>query len=261
MALGKRDRQQAILAELHASPSLRISELARRFHVVTETIRRDLDELGRRGLLSRTYGGAAGPPLDLEPSLDDRYRTMVDQRFAIARAVPGLLRDGATIMIDSGATTIYVARRLAAAMKDITVITTSFGVATALAVNRRIRVIVCPGEFDTGDGGVGGPDTLAYLRRFNPAYAIIGASRVDAKGPSDDNSVSAWNKRVMIEQAEAVLLVADSSKFEQAALEHVCALDVLDYLVTDGAPSPRFAEALESAEVAVKVGEPKGVER
>ena len=134
--------------------------------------------------------------------------------------MPGLLRDGATIMIDFGATTIYVARRLAAAMKDITVITTSFGVATALAVNRRIRVIVCPGEFDTGDGGVGGPDTLAYLRRFT-GYAIIGTSKVDANGPSDDNSVSAWNKRVMIERAEAVLLVADSSKFEQAALEHV----------------------------------------
>lgn len=252
--LGKRDRQQAILAELHASPSIRISELARRFDVVTETIRRDLDELGGQGLLSRTYGGAAGPPLDLEPSLDDRYRTKVDQRFAIARAVPGLLRDGATVMIDSGATTIYVARRLAAAMKNLTVVTTSFGVATALAVNRSIRVIVCPGEFDTGDGGVGGPDTLAYLRKFNPAYAIIGASKVDSEGPSDENSLSAWNKRAMIERAAAVILVADSSKFEQTALEHICALDVLDYLVTDSPPSPAFTAALERAEVTVKVG-------
>lgn len=253
--LRKRDRQQAILAELHASPSIRISELAQRFDVVTETIRRDLDELSEQGLLSRTYGGAAGPPLDLEPSLDDRYRTKVDQRSAIARAVPGLLRNGDTIMIDAGATTIYVARRLAAELKNLTVITTSFGVASALAVNPSIRVIVCPGEFDMGDGGVGGPDTLAYLRKFNPSYAIIGASRVDANGPSDENSMSAWNKRVMIERAEAVILVADHSKFEQAALEHVCALDELDYLVTDGSPSTQFAAALKRAGVGVKVAE------
>jgi DeoR/GlpR family transcriptional regulator of sugar metabolism len=253
--LRKRDRQQAIMAELHASPSIRISELAHRFDVVTETIRRDLDELSEQGLLSRTYGGAAGPPLDLEPSLDDRYRTMVDQRSAIARAVPELLRNGDTLMIDAGATTIYVARRLAAELKDLTVITTSFGVASALAVNRSIRVLVCPGEFDVGDGGVCGPDTLAYLRKFNPSRAIIGASRVNADGPSDDNSMSAWNKRVMIERAEAVILVADHSKFEQAALEHVCALDELDFLVTDGVPSSGFANELEKAGVKVKIAQ------
>jgi DeoR/GlpR family transcriptional regulator of sugar metabolism len=116
-------------------------------------------------------------------------------------------------------------------------------------------VIVCPGEFDVGDGGVGGPDTLAYLRKFNPIHAIIGASKIDANGPSDENSMSAWNKRVMIERAEAVILVADHSKFEQAALEHVCALDELDFLVTDGAPSPRFAMALDKAGVRVTVAE------
>lgn len=251
--LRKGDRQQAILAELHASPSIRISELAQRFDVVTETIRRDLDELGRQGLLSRTYGGAAGPPLDLEPSLDDRYRTKVDQRSAIARTVTPLLRDGDTLMIDAGATTIYVARRLAAELKGLTVITTSFGVASALAVNPTIRVIVCPGDFDVRDGGVGGPDTLAYLRRFNPAHAIIGASKVDMNGPSDENSISAWNKRAMIERAGSVILVVDHSKFGQEALEHVCALDELDYLVTDARPSATLVSALENADVELRV--------
>jgi DeoR/GlpR family transcriptional regulator of sugar metabolism len=253
--LRKRDRQQAILAELHASPSIRISELAQRFNVVTETVRRDLDELSSQGLLSRTYGGAAGPPLDLEPSLDDRYRTKVDQRSAIARAVPGLVRNGDVLMIDAGATTIYVARRLAAELRDLTVITTSFGVASALAANRTIRVIVCPGEFDAGDGGVCGPDTLAYLRKFNPSYAIIGSSKIDANGPSDENSMSAWNKRVMIERAASVILVADHTKFEQVAFEHVCALAELDFLVTDAAPAPGFAKALEKAGVTVRVPE------
>lgn len=251
----KQDRQEAILAELRASPAIRISELAERFGVSTETIRRDLDEMGGQGLLSRTYGGAAGPPLTFEPSLDDRYRMMIDQRSRIAKSAGRLIQNGDNLMIDSGATTIYVARRLAAEFRDLTVVTTSFGVASSLVVNPTIRVIVCPGEFDSRDGGVTGPDTLDYLRRFNPARAIIGASRLDANGPSDVNSTAVWIKRVMIEQAKEVILVADQSKFDQAAFEHVCPLDSLDYLVTDGAPRPGLSDALAKAGVSVRIAD------
>jgi DeoR/GlpR family transcriptional regulator of sugar metabolism len=253
-ALGKLDRQEAILAQVRATPAVRIAKLAKQFHVSTETIRRDLDDMGERGLLSRTYGGAAGPPLVLEPSLDERYRTKVDQRTIIAKAARELVTPGDTLMIDAGSTTIYVARQLSADLRDLTVITTSFGVASSLATNPTIRVVVCPGQFDPGDGGVGGPDTLEYLRRFSATTAIIGASRLDASGPSDVNSTSAWTKRVMIERAEQVILVADHSKFEQRAFENVCDLDCLDYLVTDASPSLSFARTLSEKRVAVKVG-------
>ena len=111
-ALGKLDRQEAILAQVRATPAVRIAKLAKQFHVSTETIRRDLDDMGERGLLSRTYGGAAGPPLVLEPSLDERYRTKVDQRTIIAKAARELVTPGDTLMIDAGSTTIYVARQL-----------------------------------------------------------------------------------------------------------------------------------------------------
>jgi DeoR/GlpR family transcriptional regulator of sugar metabolism len=253
-ARGKLDRQEAILAEVRATPAVRIAKLAKRFAVSTETIRRDLDDMSERGLLSRTYGGAAGPPLALEPSLHERYRTMVDQRTLIAKAARELVAPGDTLMIDAGSTTIYVARQLSAELRELTVITTSFGVASSLATNPTIRVIVCPGQFDPGDGGVGGPDTLEYLRRFNVTRAIIGASRLDADGPSDVNSTSAWIKRVMIERAEQVILVADHSKFEQRALENVCSLDCLDYLVTDASPSTSLGRALAERNVEVKVG-------
>ena len=67
--------------------------------------------------------------------------------------------------------------------------------------------------------------------------------------------MSAWNKRVMIERAASVILVADHTKFEQVAFEHVCALAELDFLVTDAAPAPGFAKALEKAGVTVRVAE------
>lgn len=255
-ALAKLDRQQAILAEVRASPAVRIAKLAQRFCVSTETIRRDLDEMSRRGLLSRTYGGAAGPPLALEPSLDDRYRTMVDQRTLVAKAASQLVSDNDLLMIDAGSTTIYVARQLSADLRGLTVVTTSFGVASALVANPSIRVLVCPGEFDPRDGGVCGPDTLAYLRRFNVAKAIIGASAVDAAGPSDANSTSAWIKRVMIERADKVILAVDQTKFDQRAFEIVCGLESLDYVATDAAPPAGLSRALGEAGVEVKVGVP-----
>ena len=249
----KRLRQESILAELRASPAIRIAELAATHAVSTETIRRDLDELSAEGLISRTYGGATGAPLAGEPLLDDRFRANVDQRTAMAKATALLINKSDSLMIDAGATTIYVARRLAAELSDLTVVTNSFGVATALAANPSIRILMCPGQYDPSDGGVTGPETLAYIRSFSVATTIIGASRLDVEGPSDFNSASVWVKRTMIERAKETVLVLDNSKFEQKAFENICALDAVDHLVTDAAPPKPLVKALRAAGVQVRV--------
>ena len=253
----KQKRQGAIIAELRASPAIRIVELALEHDVSTETIRRDLDELSAAGLINRTYGGATGAPATAEPLYDDRYRANTAQRMELARAAVPLIRNGDTLMIDAGSTTVFVAKRLAAELNDLTVITTGFGVASALATNPGIRVRMCPGEYDPGEGGVRGPDTISYLERFNVSHAIIGASRLDADGPSDFNSASVWIKRTMFKQAASSILVLDSSKFEQKAFEHICPLDKLNHLVTDAAPPAKLAKALAQSNVAVHLPEKK----
>lgn len=247
----KQKRQDAIIAELRASPAIRIVELAHEHDVSTETIRRDLDELSAAGLINRTYGGATGAAATAEPLYDERYRANTAQRMALARAAVLLVKTGDTLMIDAGSTTVFVAKRLAAELNDLTVITTGFGVAAALASNPTIRVRMCPGEYDAGEGGVRGPDTISYLERFNVAHAIIGASRLDNEGPSDFNSASVWIKRTMFKQAADSILVLDSSKFGQKALEHICPLDKLNHLVTDAAPPSKLAKALAQNRVAV----------
>lgn len=253
--LGKQERQDRILAELQASPAIRILDLAERFAVSTETVRRDLDELSRDGLINRTYGGAAGAPLVLEPSLDERYRTKTNERIRIGRMASHLVVPGDVLMIDAGATTIYVARRLAADIRDLTVITTSFGVASALAATPSIRIIVCPGDFDPREGGVVGPDTLAFLRRFHAAKAIIGASGLGSEGPTEASSSSAWIKRVMIERSVQAILVIDQTKFGQTMFEVVCPLSDLDHLVTDAAPIGSLQKSLAKANVTLHVAQ------
>ena len=253
----KQKRQGAIIAELRASPAIRIVELALEHDVSTETIRRDLDEMSAAGLINRTYGGATGTPANAEPLFDERYRANAAQGMELARAAVPLIRNGDTLMIDAGSTTVFVAKRLAAELNDLTVITTGFGVASALATNPGIRVRMCPGEYDPGEGGVRGPDTISYLERFNVSHAIIGASRLDADGPSDFNSASVWIKRTMFKQAANSILVLDSSKFGQKAFEHICPLDKLNHLVTDTAPPATLAKVLSQNNVAVHLPEKK----
>lgn len=247
----KARRQEAILAELRASPAIRIVELANAHNVSTETIRRDLDELSAAGLISRTYGGATGAPLASEPLLDERYRSNQAQRLVLAKAVVPLIRDGDSLMIDAGATTIYVAGRLAAECSNLSIVTTSFGVASALAANPTFRIRVCPGEYDPRDGGVGGPDTISYLAQFQVTHTVIGASRLDARGPSDFNATSVSIKRAMIRQAAQTILVLDHEKLEQAAFERICPLSEIDRLVTDRPPPEALARALAKAKVEV----------
>ena len=139
----KQERQEQIVAELHISPAIRASEIAERLGVHAETVRRDLKDLDRSGLINRTYGGAAVAPLAFEPSLAERDRILVNERRRIGRFAAALVEPGDVLLIDAGSTTIHFARQLAARAIDLTVITNSYGVATvsgATTVGTRDRL-------------------------------------------------------------------------------------------------------------------------
>ena len=145
------------MAELRANPTVRVAALARAFGVSTETVRRDLDALSEGGLVSRTYGGAALPAIGVEPSLAQRQRELTAERERIARHAVGLVAARDVLMIDCGSTTWQFARRLATLPMPLTVITNSLGVASTLAANPAIRVVIRPGDYAAGEGGTFGP--------------------------------------------------------------------------------------------------------
>src|SRR5687768_3740782 len=104
MKLRKRDRQQKILDEFRISPSVRLGDLADRYEVTKETIRRDIDELSEQGLLARTYGGAVASPMNYEPGIRERSTVNPEGRRRMARVAVNLIADCAIVMIDTGAT-------------------------------------------------------------------------------------------------------------------------------------------------------------
>jgi DeoR/GlpR family transcriptional regulator of sugar metabolism len=247
-------RQQQIVAELATSPIVRISRLADRFGVSTETARRDIEELSQRGIIDRTYGGAATRYIGFQPAVTERDRHAVIERSRIGRAAAALVKPGDVVMIDSGSTTTQFARALAAALVGpVTILTNSLSVATALVGIESIRVILCPGDLNGRERGLYGPEAVAFIGRYYADLAFIGASGLTVDGPTDVESRACSIKRAMVERASRTVLLVDSTKFDQRHLEVVCPLAQISDIVTDVSPKRALAEAIRKVGTALRI--------
>lgn len=252
--LKKSERRRQILLELKLRPHVRISELAQRFNVSTETLRRDFDALADDGLVNRAHGGATAPAQGHYPSLDERANARIEERERIGRRAAHLVQDGETVMIDSGSTTIQLARALAYLGRRCTVITNSIPVAMTLG-HASSEVLLCPGEYLPAESAVAGTETLDFLNRFHVDRCMIGASGLSAEGPSETVRGFAAVKRVMLRRAEHRHLLIDSEKFGRKGLAQVGALDAIDSAVVDRRPKGDLLRALDEAGVEILVAD------
>jgi DeoR/GlpR family transcriptional regulator of sugar metabolism len=251
----KARRQDLILAELRINRTIRVSELAEKFGTSTETIRRDLDEMKAAELLNRTHGGATSLPMGHEPSLLEREHILLGERRRIAEKAVATLRPNDVVMMDSGTTTLEVAKAMSARLFSNTVITNSYPVASVLAVNPMLRVVMPPGEFTAAESMVNGAETNEFVRRFSANVFITGASGLTIDGPADTNLDASRLKRTMMSRAHKTMLVADHSKFDRSALETICPWDKITTVVTDVTPPDPFREAFEASGVELIVAE------
>ena len=249
----KAERREQILLELKLRPHVRVSELADRFGVSGETVRRDMDELSGAGLINRAHGGASAAAHGNYPGLDERSRARFTQRERIGRAAAKLVQPGETAMIDSGSTTLQLARFLAYAGTSCTVITNSLPVAMALGQSAEISVILCPGDYIASEAAVVGPEATEFLARHNVDRCLIGAAGFTTEGPSETVRGFAAIKRVMLRQSANRHLLVDGEKFGKRGLFQVGGLETITSVVVDRAPSPIVKTALENAEVGVLV--------
>ncbi len=255
MSRKKEKRQQEIISLLRSSPSMRINELAKLFNVTTETIRRDLDQMNKKGVLERTYGGAiVNSPQ--EPGLNVRHNLLVREREAIAKQVVSEIKGGHHFMVGSGATTVHIARRMAAELGDITVIVHSFGVAMELSHNPTIRVLMAPGFYNPDEGANHGAHTLCFLDSFWADYAILGASGLTAEGPSDALIDAGEVYAKMMARSFKTILAADKSKFDLKFPAQYATWKEIHYLVTDQAPGEDLNRVLNQNEIDVQTVTP-----
>jgi DeoR/GlpR family transcriptional regulator of sugar metabolism len=250
--MSKSDRQSRIVAELRATPSLRVNELASLLDVSTETVRRDLAELDERGLINRTYGGAMRP-VAFEPALAEREKLMVEERERIAVAALRLVEDNDILMIGGGATTLTFARRLAVERNHLTIITHSFSIAMALASNPLHKVLMLPGQYDAREGLIHGPDTIDALQKYRAHRAFLGASGLTPEGPNDAGVGPGLIYGAMARRSTRTTVLADHTKFERPSLSVYANWSPALELVTDDAPGGELDAALKAAQVTVTV--------
>jgi DeoR/GlpR family transcriptional regulator of sugar metabolism len=222
-----------IVERLRDAAQVTVAELATITGASEMTVRRDLDVLAAHGVLRRVHGGAVpATPSGVEPPFAARAVSAQAAKRAIADAAVELIRDGETIVLDSGTTALEVARRLRD--RAVTVMPLSLHAVTELLDAPRVRLLIPGGEPRPGELAMVGPLTLASLRQLHFDVAVLGtcAFSLDA-GATAYDLPDAEVKRQALAVADRSLLLADGAKWGRAALAHVCAADRPDVVVTD----------------------------
>ncbi|MEV7097774.1 DeoR/GlpR family DNA-binding transcription regulator [Amycolatopsis sp. NPDC051045] len=254
------ERQRVIVERLRDADQVGVGELAEATGASEMTVRRDLDHLASRGVLRRVHGGAvAASPSGIEPPFAARATTAIAAKRAIAAAAAELIRDGETVVLDSGTTALELARLLRG--RSITVMPLSLHAVRELAEAPGVRLLLPGGEPRPGEQALVGPLTLASLRalRFDVAVLSPCAIGLDS-GLTAFDLADAEVKRAALDVAARVIVLADGAKWGRAALAHVCPADRADVVITDpGAPEDQRA-ALTERGVLVHVAVPTPTE-
>lgn len=245
------ERKQRILSALHRTPAVRVAELGRALRVSTASIRRDLADLARAGLLKRTHGGAVTPRLAaLEPSLADKEDQYQAEKAAIAAAAVGFVRQGDTIFLDAGSTTRQIARELQH-RHGIIVVTNALNIAWELA-SSDLELVLTGGQVRRGILSQVGPLAEQAIASLHVDTLFLAANGVDVeKGVTTPSLVEAQTKRAMVAHATQVILVADHSKFGRVTFSRICGLDEVHHVITDARLPASTAGAI--AQLGVKV--------
>ncbi|EJJ27089.1 DeoR/GlpR family DNA-binding transcription regulator [Rhizobium sp. CF142] len=241
-------RRQTILSILIEDGHVRVSDLAERFRVSDDTIRRDLSALSDEGYLQKTHGGAVN--LDVPSMRRDMRRGIAQEaKEQIGEQAVAHLTIGDTIFLDAGQTVLEVAKRLPAG--SFTVITPSLDVANALSVRTDIRLIILGGEWDHAQRLFRGQATIEAIKNFRANTMVTGACAIDRTfGVTASEEWDAAAKRAMLAVSERKMLVADHTKMGRREPFFVSPLEDYDFFITDR-PAAENLSVQQNAEDAV----------
>lgn len=230
-----RQRQELILGEVRTTGGARVSVLVERLGVSDMTVRRDIDALAERGLVTRVHGGAtvAGSSVD-EPGFAAKSGLHTAAKQAIATAAARLIEPGASVALSAGTTTHAVASALLGVPR-LTVVTNSLRVAEVMHESARedMTVVLTGGERTPSDALVG-PVAVAALRRLHVDWLLMGVHGMDAEaGFTTPNLVEAETNRALVASARQVAVVVDNSKWGVVGLSTIATLAEVDVVVSD----------------------------
>ncbi|WP_209121766.1 DeoR/GlpR family DNA-binding transcription regulator [Alkalihalobacillus sp. BA299] len=231
------ERKRYILDQLRSKQKVQVTSLSEYFSVTTETIRRDLDQLEKEGMVKRVYGGAVLSSFHQgEPSLLNRKSIMEKEKKLIGKKAAELIKNGSTIVIDVGTTVIELANEIKN-KENITILTNSLPVSTILidALNRSVfsgKVILLGGELNPEQHSVTGKLTEMLLENFIIDQAFISVGGVSLQnGLSDYDLNESMISKAIIKSSKEMIVLADHSKLGVDAFCKICSIEEIDAIV------------------------------
>lgn len=246
-------RQVEILRLVRSQGRCAVASLAERLQVSEETVRRDVRPMAVEGIVQKLHGAVTLPEPSTEPPLRRRMLENADAKRRIARLAAAQIEDGEPIMLDTGSTTIYVARELAA-RRNLVSVTNSSEAARALAAGPGAQVFLSGGVLRADDGALFGPEATAFVGRYIARTAILSIGGIDLDhGLLNYDVREAEFARAVIERVDRLIVVADRTKFGRRGFARVCGLERIDLLVTDAPPVDDIGARLQELGVTVLV--------
>lgn len=229
-------RQAEILEIAKSEGRVQVEELAARFSVTPQTIRKDLNDLCEGRVLSRVHGGAIFPSGTENVKYEARRSIAAPEKQAIGRAAADLIPSNTSLFINIGTTTEAVGEALLD-HHELMVITNNINVANRLRIYPSIEVVIAGGVVRGSDGGIVGEAAVDFIRQFKVDYAVIGASAIDHDGALLDFDFREVKvAQAIIANARHVILVSDSSKFQRTAPVRIGHLSQVHTFITDECP-------------------------
>ncbi|HEX4153600.1 MAG TPA: DeoR/GlpR family DNA-binding transcription regulator [Steroidobacteraceae bacterium] len=254
------EREKLILDTVNQKGFISFLDLEQRIEASPATIRRDLDRLMTAGLLTRVRGGAkraesknaggespdAGQHLTGVP-FEENVNLHRAEKEAIGRAAAKLCSAGEAIMIDGGSTTLQMCRHFRGL--NLQVLTNSLRIVNALLAQPGTRVLVPAGQVFPEQNIILAAGSDDGMQRFHAPKLFMSAAAAGAAGLMQADIMLVAAERRLIDRADEIVVLLDSSKFDGPSGHIVCGLDEIDALVTDREISPRHAEMVQDAGV------------
>lgn len=227
------ERRTKTLDLLNSNGQVSVTELSRIFKVSEVTIRNDLAHLEKKGLLIKTRGGGIKTQrVSIDQHLNEKAKICSKEKQAIGKKAASLINDGDTVIIDSGTTTLEVAKNLKD-IKNLTVVTNALNIASQL-INEQIRLILLGGLLRNESLSLIGSIPETSIKNFYCDKLFVGVDGIDSKsGIFTPNPEEAELNRLMIEASKEVIVVADSTKFKRKSFAFIAPMTRVDYIITD----------------------------
>lgn len=253
-------RTEQIRRSLRERGVMRVEDLCKELGVSPATVRRDLTDLAKRGVIQKVHGGALSAETpNQEPLFDDKASILAEEKQAIAHEALAFVPARGAIFLDGGSTVLALAKLLAD-MAALTVVTNSLRVALLLS-GQGPRVIVTGGELRRLSQTFVGPLSRHMLDSLHVDVAFMGTLGVDAHaGLTTTDPAEAYTKSLVLDRANEVILLADHSKLGKVSFSFFGNLTQVDKFITDGRAPREIMDALRKAGVKARMAGKQGRE-